>query len=265
MARKKFRAQRPPSRADGGERVGGEREAEHGGERAVEPPRHAERDEQERHRHEQDRGHRDPRSRGALPVHDGEDAQAAARVVLAQIEGDGEEVRELPGEEEREQREPARVEAAGHRRPAHERRDRSGDGADEEREGRALLHRRVDRDVGDERDERERRGERVRDEREHREREHRDHDPERERGERVDAAGGQGTIARAPHEGVDVPLEPAVERVRRADHRRGREDRQGRAGGADVAGREREAARARHDDEPGEARLGEEEEVLRGV
>ena len=73
---------------------------------------------------------------------------------------------------------------------------------------------------------------------------------------------GERAVAGPAHPGVHVPLEPAVQGVRRADHRGRPEDGDGRPRAADRPRREGDAPRGGQDHEPGEAGLGEEEEVL---
>ncbi len=72
-------------------------------------------------------------------------------VVVAVHPGDRHEVRNLPEEHDREQRPAASVDRAVPGRPADERRQRAGHGADERRDRRAPLQRRVDGEVDDER------------------------------------------------------------------------------------------------------------------
>jgi hypothetical protein len=144
-----------------------------------------------------------------------------------------------------------------------QRRDGARHRPHEERRRRALLHRRVDHHVDDERDEGEQGGQPVRRERQDRQGERGHRQAEGEGRERLDAAGGQRPVARPAHAGVDVALDEAVERVRGTDHRGGAEDRDEGAGEGDVTRREREAPGARDHHEAGEAGLGERDEVPR--
>ena len=75
----------------------------------------------------------------------------ARRVVVAVHPRDRHEVRNLPEEDDREQRPAAGVDRSAAGRPADERRQRAGHGADQRRDRRPPLQRRVDGEVDDQR------------------------------------------------------------------------------------------------------------------
>ena len=124
-------------------------------------------------------------------------------------------MRRRPEEDHAEEGKGCRVQGARRRGPAHERGYRSGGAADDDVvRRRALEPDRVDEDVDERARERKRRGEQVRPGPQHPEREpvQRDADDQRVRGR--DPSARDGAAARAGHLGVDVAVEPAVDRVR---------------------------------------------------
>src|SRR5215470_17371730 len=112
----------------------------------------AERHDRERGQHLEQEPDEDRRQRRALAALVGQDLEAGGQVVLLPEDGDREKMRDLPEEDDAEEREPGGRERAGAGGPAEERRHRARDRSDEKRVHRALLHRRVDEDVEDERD-----------------------------------------------------------------------------------------------------------------
>ena len=90
------------------------------------------------------------------------EADASAGVVFAIHPADGHEVRELPDEEDGEERDAGPLDDAAGGGPADERRERSGEGADEGVDGGDALERSVDGDVADGGEEGEGSGEQVR-------------------------------------------------------------------------------------------------------
>ena len=152
---------------------------------------------------------------------DGEHREAAARVVLAVEPADREKVRQLPEEEDREEGPAGRAEAAARGRPAHQRRQRARDRADDRAERGHALQRRVGEDVREQRRGAERERQQV------------DAGEDDEAGARrasarrrsassgAHAPGGQRPAARARHARVRVPLEVLVERRGAAAQQRG--------------------------------------------
>ena len=100
--------------------------------------------------------------------------------------------------------------------PPNHRRKRTRNRADERRQRRAALHRRVDEEIDDERRERERCRQPAGAHREHRETGHRQRDAERARIGCRHAAVGKRTQTRAAHHRVGVALGYLVERRRAA-------------------------------------------------
>ena len=185
--------------------------------------------------------------------------EAGARVVGGAVDGDRQEVGDLPEEQHREQRQPRRVEVAGHRRPAHERRQRARHRADEQRRARVALQRRVDRDVAGDRDagrgarsggccpgtpaRRRRRPAPV---------------PNASAASGDTIARGSGPIARPLHQRVGVALQVHVEGVRRGDQqRRADQGHDRRASARCRPGASQRPPRKVIDHQPGDARLAE--------
>ena len=150
--KKRIGRPREPGREE--ERAGGVDEARGPEERRQD----ADRDEQEAEREGVARG------AAARRVDGREDPEAGRAVVRAVPPADGVEVRHLPEEEDGEEGEAGRADRPRGGRVAAERREGAGDGADDRREGRAGLHRRVDEDVARQRERRQERGDAVREE-----------------------------------------------------------------------------------------------------
>src|SRR5688572_5945541 len=91
-----------------------------------------------------------PRRAPALGIDDRQHRISRLRVVLAVQPRDREEVRQLPEEQDAEERPRAGVERAPRRRPSHHGGQRAGDRADHGAERRPRLQRGVDEDVEDE-------------------------------------------------------------------------------------------------------------------
>ena len=143
----------------------------------------------------------------------GGEADAAAGVVFAVHPADGHEVRELPDEEDGEESDAGPLDDAAGGGPADERRERSGEGADEGVEGGDALERRVDGDVADGGEEREGSGEEVGRVGEVERAEEGGSEAEDEAVGETDACGGHGAVGGAAHQAVGLALEGLVERA----------------------------------------------------
>src|SRR6202042_533619 len=126
-------------------------------------------------------------SRGNVRKHD----ETCASVFELSKERDRVEMRDLPEEQNREQKEAAFVDATGCGGPAEERRNRARNCADLKRPMRTLFERRVREDVEKIREHREERGRRIDEEREDRNREDRQRDAEPKREARRHATRGE--------------------------------------------------------------------------
>ena len=143
----------------------------------------------------------------------GREADAAAGVVFAVHPADGHEVRELPDEEDGEESDAGPLDDAAGGGPADQRRERSGEGADEGVDGGDALERSVDGDVADGGEEREGSGQQVGRVGEVRGAEEGGREAEDETVGEGDAAGGHGAVGGAAHEAVGLALEGLIQRA----------------------------------------------------
>ena len=151
--------------------------------------------------------------------------EAGAPVVVLEQPGDGQEVRHLPQEDDREQHPRLARQRVRRRRPADHRRQRARDRADDGRERRAQLERRVEDDVGEQRHERDDGRQHRRGQRQPQQAGERQRRREHQRLARRQPPVGDGPAPRPIHQRVDAPLDHLVERRRSAgDERRGERD-----------------------------------------
>ena len=137
---------------------------------------------------------------------------AGARVLVAARDRQGPEVRRRPHEDDEEQQQRVRLDAAGHRGPSQHRRRRPGRAADHDvLRGRALQPHGVDDRVADQRAEGQHGGQQVDQEREQRHGRHSQHRGEDERLALGQGAARQRPRPRARHLLVDAPVEHVVD------------------------------------------------------
>ena len=175
---------------------------------------------QRRHQHQ----HGEDEDLGVDPAgraHHGQHRDAGAGVVVLVFDGQGVEVRHLPKEHNRKKRPAQRGDRARHRGPADEHRGRPADAAPEcVRRGAPLEPERVDHVVVEDGRRGHRRGQPVGEGAHEDHRHHRQHESEDQRRARGDRVGRQRPPLGAPHQLVDVAVDVAVERARRARRQR---------------------------------------------
>ncbi len=185
---------------------------EHHGRGEVDEAAHAGEVRQQRHDHEQDRVQQDVQARELDAVGHRQHRDAGARVIVAPRDGERPEVRRGPDEDDQEQQQRMRVDAAGDCGPAEHRRRGAGGTADHDVLRRDVLepHRVEDR-VADQRGEREHRRQRVDERPQHQHRQRADH---RGIGERLAGrhqAGRDRPAHGARHLLVVAPVEHVVD------------------------------------------------------
>src|SRR5262245_3709050 len=201
-----------------------------------------------------------------LAIEDREHRESRAGVVVAVDPGDGQEVGDLPEEEDREEHKGPAVERVARRRPADHGGKGSGHRAHERRERSPPLQRRVGEEVARPRGEGDGGGQPATQPREQREADRGEHEAEEEGLLGPQPPRGQGTRPRPEHERVGVALQEHVHRTGPRGHeRRSRDDgkerqRTERSGG----GPDHEPDEGREHDERRDPRLGELEVVGEG-
>ena len=235
--------------------------AEDAGHARVEGPSKPHGNQRQAHDEKKKRRDRHPDAGRPVPMDDGEDLHARRAVLVSPEHGDGQKVRDLPRDQEREEEQSARVQPSGDGRPPHQRGERSGDGAEHQRPGGPRLERGIRTDVTHERENPEREGQQIAPQREHVDGQARQEHPERQADVRREASGSQRSVSGPRHEPVPLPLHPAVQRVRRADEERRAEQGAHPGRGPGRAGSEPHAARQGAEHEGGEPRLGQGDEI----
>ncbi len=203
----------------------------------------------------------------ARSVRDRQHRQPRLRVLLGAVQRQRPEMRRRPDENDQEQQQRFRRDVVGHRGPAEHRRHRARRAADDDilRRGGLEQHR-VDDRVADERRQRQPHRQRIDHHVQYRETRGADDAGEHQRLGRGQVAARQRSRAGARHHGVDLLLDQAVDRRRRAGDQRDAqraehqrvERRQRRRG-------EKHADHRREHDQRDDARLGQRQELAQAV
>ncbi len=199
----------------------------------------------------------------ASPAHHRHHRDPGPGVVRLLDQRERPEVRRRPVEDDGEQIDRRQIEPAGHGRPAHQRRKRAGGAADHDvLRARPLEPDGVDEDVEQEPAQREPRAERVDPVPEDRKGREPERHPERQPEPGRDPSGRDRAEPRARHPGVDVPVEPHVDRVGAAGHQVAAQEHPEELAPGREPGRRDEHRRDRRDQQQrDDPRLGQRDQV----
>ena len=165
------------------------------------------------------------RRAAAVGVHVRQHHETGLGVFVAVKPGDGHEMRNLPERQNREQRPAFAAQFIARRRPAHQRRQRAGNRADERVHPRHALERRVNEKIADRSHRADDAGQRIDERRQINQAGDRTHAAKNGNGRRLQAARRQRPARRAAHFGVVFAFEQLVQRRRAGRDERGAEQR----------------------------------------